>query len=265
MARPERHDVDYFPFYIKDGKTLFILESKYGCKGTGFFTNLMRFLCRTPNHYFQIKSESDRMYLYAALKCDEVSGAEMLNIMAETGKIDKKLWENYSIIASEDLINSLKPAYEKRKNAILNIAEIAKIAVSDAENTVTGAETQVSVGNYPQTKVKETKVKETKLNIPETTVSVAAQTKNSKLKETEIPEHLKEIWPAYLEMRQKKKKPATEYAKKLVIDQLEKWYPNDHKSQIECLNMSIRNSWTDVYKLKENKVGNKYAGLGRDL
>lgn len=247
MARPERRDVDYFPFYIKDGKTLFILESKYGCKGTGFFTNLMRFLCRTPNHYFQIKSESDRMYLYAALKCDEVSGAEMLNIMAETGKIDKKLWENYSIIASEDLINSLKPAYEKRKNAILNIAEIAKIAVSDAENTVTGAETQVSVGNNPQTKVKKSKLKETKV------------------KETEIPEHLKQIWPAYLEMRQKKKKPATEYAKKLVIDQLEKWYPNDPERQIECLNVSIRNSWTDVYKLKENKVGNKYAGLGRDL
>ena len=247
MARPERHDVDYFPFYIKDGKTLFILESKYGCKGTGFFTNLMRFLCRTPNHYFQIKSESDRMYLYAALKCDEVSGAEMLNIMAETGKIDKKLWENYSIIASEDLINSLKPAYEKRKNAILNIAEIAKIAVSDAENTVTGAETQVSVGNNPQTKVKKSKLKETKV------------------KETEIPEHLKQIWPAYLEMRQKKKKPVTEYAKKLVIDQLEKWYPNDPERQIECLNVSIRNSWTDVYKLKENKVGSKYAGLGRDL
>lgn len=247
MARPERHDVDYFPFYIKDGKTLFILESKYGCKGTGFFTNLMRFLCRTPNHYFQIKSESDRMYLYAALKCDEVSGAEMLNIMAETGKIDKKLWENYSIIASEDLLNSLKPAYEKRKNAILNIAEIAKIAVSDAENTVTGAETQVSVGNNPQTKVKKSKLKETKV------------------KETEIPEHLKQIWPAYLEMRQKKKKPATEYAKKLVIDQLEKWYPNDPERQIECLNVSIRNSWTDVYKLKENKVGSKYAGLGRDL
>lgn len=247
MARPERRDVDYFPFYIKDGKTLFILESKYGCKGTGFFTNLMRFLCRTPNHYFQIKSESDRMYLYAALKCDEVSGAEMLNIMAETGKIDKKLWENYSIIASEDLINSLKPAYEKRKNAILNIAEIAKIAVSDAENTVTGAETQVSVGNNPQTKVKKSKLKETKV------------------KETEIPEHLKQIWPAYLEMRQKKKKPATEYAKKLVIDQLEKWYPNDPERQIECLNVSIRNTWTDVYKLKENKVGSKYAGLGRDL
>jgi hypothetical protein len=187
------------------------------------------------------------MYLYAALKCDEVSGAEMLNIMAETGKIDKKLWENYSIIASEDLINSLKPAYEKRKNAILNIAEIAKIAVSDAENTVTGAETQVSVGNNPQTKVKKSKLKETKV------------------KETEIPEHLKQIWPAYLEMRQKKKKPATEYAKKLVIDQLEKWYPNDPERQIECLNVSIRNSWTDVYKLKENKVGSKYAGLGRDL
>ncbi len=57
MARPERHDVDYFPFYVKDGRTLFILESKYGCMGTGFFTNVMRFLCQTPDHHFCIQDK----------------------------------------------------------------------------------------------------------------------------------------------------------------------------------------------------------------
>ena len=137
----------------------------------------------------------------------------------------------------------------------------------DSSVVTPGVPTDNAVVTPPQDKISKDKIKlsEVKEAMPETTVSVAAQTKNSKLKETEIPEHLKEIWPAYLEMRQKKKKPATEYAKKLVIDQLEKWYPNDPERQIECLNVSIRNSWTDVYKLKENKVGSKYAGLGRDL
>jgi len=85
--------------------------------------------------------------------------------------------------------------------------------------------------------------------------------KNSKV---DIPEHLKEIWQEYLEMRIKKKKPATEYAQKLVISQLQKWYPDNNEKQIECLKRSIKNSWTDVYKLKD-EIGNKYEGLGRDL
>ena len=50
MARPERHDAEYFPFYVKDGRTLFILENKFGCAGTGFFTNIMRLLTATPDH-----------------------------------------------------------------------------------------------------------------------------------------------------------------------------------------------------------------------
>jgi len=244
MARPERHDVDYFPFFIKDGKTLYILESKYGCKGTGFFTNLMRFLCRTPDHYFHIKNESDRMYLFATLKCDDVSGAEMLNIMAETGKIDKKLWLSHSVIVSQDLLESLKPAYNKRKNTIISIEEIGKLIVSVVNNLVTAPETTHKVVNNPQTKVKKSKEKKSKID---------------------IPEHLKEIWTAYLEMRMKKKKPATEYAQKLVISQLEKWYPKDNNKQIECLNNSIKNSWTDVYELKNSGVGNKYEGMERDF
>ena len=48
MARPERKDVDYFPFYVKNGRTLQLLEGKYDCKGTGFFTNLLRFLSGRP-------------------------------------------------------------------------------------------------------------------------------------------------------------------------------------------------------------------------
>lgn len=127
MARPEKHTADYFPFYVKDGKTLFILESKYGCKGTGFFANVLRFLCNTPDHHYCIKEESDRLFFFSKTKCDEESGMDMLNIMANTGKIIKQWWVSSAVIYSPDLINSLKDAYRSRRNALLTQDEIMVI------------------------------------------------------------------------------------------------------------------------------------------
>lgn len=55
---------------------------------------------------------------------------------------------------------------------------------------------------------------------------------------------------AFYEMRIKIKKPATEFAKKLILSQLDKLAPNDDSLKIELLNQSILNSWQDIYPLK---------------
>ncbi len=157
MARPERRDADYFPFYAKDGRTLFLLESKYQCKGTGFFTNVMRFLTMEENHHFCIADETDLMYFFSKCFCDEESGMDMLSIMTKTGKIDKDLWENNKIIACQDLLDSLEDAYRKRKNNIITMEEIRN---SGGRNPVKG-------GSKPQRKGKETKGKETKIEAGE--------------------------------------------------------------------------------------------------
>ena len=34
MARPERNNVDYFPFLCKEGKAMYYIEKKYKNKGT---------------------------------------------------------------------------------------------------------------------------------------------------------------------------------------------------------------------------------------
>lgn len=174
MARPERHDCDYFPFYAKDGRTLHILEGKYQCNGTGFFTNVMRFLTLQEDHHFCIADEADRMYFFSRCKCDEESGMDMLNIMAKTRKIHTSLWVSYMVITSPDLLKSLSDAYRNRKNQIITIEEIESIysdlEVSDAGNSQadefltaeTNKETdnqRQSYGKNPQTKLKETKLK----------------------------------------------------------------------------------------------------------
>jgi len=127
MARPERRNCDYFPFYAKDGRTLFILESKYGCKGTGFFTNVMRFLTLEEDHHFCVKDESDRLYFFSKCQCDIESGMDMLNLMAKTCKIDAFLWVSYEVIVSQDLLNSLTEAYRNRKNDIITMDNILKV------------------------------------------------------------------------------------------------------------------------------------------
>lgn len=162
MARPERRDCDYFPFYAKDGRTLFLLESKYKCQGTGFFTNVMRFLTLETDHHVSILDETDAMYFFSKCHCDSESGINMLNIMAKTGKINKELWA-VSVIASQSLLDSLADAYRNRKNNIVTMPEIKKKYISDAGNRVSDAgnpqEIVVSDVKKPQRKGKERKEK----------------------------------------------------------------------------------------------------------
>ena len=174
MARKERRDVDYFPFFIKEGRTLFILEGKYQSKGTGFFTNVLRFLARTPEHYFQMQNDSDMLYFFAGTKCDVESGLDMIEIMITTGKLDKELWLEHKIIASQDFLESIQDAYKRRQNDCITIKEIKerfKVTsdiIADNEyindinadiNPLNSEKTDIN----PQSKVKESKVKESRL------------------------------------------------------------------------------------------------------
>jgi|GEM_PF-5490081 hypothetical protein len=171
MARPERKDVDYFPFIVKDGRTLFVLESKYELAGIGFFTNLFRFLAKQPDHHICIGDASDRMYFFARVKCkDENMGMDMLDMMATTGKIDAPLWREKRVIASEDFLDSIKDAYKDRKNPIITINEIrALYANNRAGNAVSGGD-NVAITEFPSqkepdnthTKLKDTKLKKSK-------------------------------------------------------------------------------------------------------
>ena len=68
MGRSESHVVPYFPFYVKDGRTLHVLEAKFQCKGTGFFTNLFRWLSGRPDHHFSMADPGDYVWFFSAVK-----------------------------------------------------------------------------------------------------------------------------------------------------------------------------------------------------
>jgi len=173
MGRPQRHDVDYFPFYVKDGKTLFVLESKYGCTGTGFFTNVMKFLSRTPDHHFCISDPGDRMWFFSKTYCDEESGLDMLNLMAQTKKIDPGLWHHKQVIVSQDHLDSITDAYKRRNNDIITIHEVKRLyRLNESRNLYTNGliptkkQDELSLDEFSQAenhKLKDTKGKDTKI------------------------------------------------------------------------------------------------------
>lgn len=253
MARPEKKDVDYFPFYVKDGKTLFILEAKYECKGTGFFTNLMRFLCQTPEHYFCIADDADRMYFFSRTKCDEESGFDMLNLMAKTGKIDPDLWSENQVIVSPDLLESLQDAYRKRRNQMTTLEMIkSKYAGNVTTSEFIPPETQSEPNNR---RGNDDKSENNGVNSADN-----PQRKEKKRKENIIGENvvsgaetpeLKKAWNAFVEMRKKIKKPLTDNAIHLINLELEKIKNTHGHDPAEILNQSTRNSWQDVYPLKD--------------
>lgn len=61
-----------------------------------------------------------------------------------------------------------------------------------------------------------------------------------------------ETWNAFLDMRKRIKKPATDFAKKLIIGKLEKFKTNG-QDVVAVLEKSITSGWQDVFEIKENK------------
>ena len=143
-GRPEKHTADYFPFFVKDGRTLFVLETQYGATGTGVFTNVMRFLCSTPDHHFSIGNPSDRLFFFSKLHIDEAKGMEMLGLMVKTGKLDGQLF-NHQIIYCQDLINSIQEAYRKRENEIITKERVLQFyGLPAAEKELTAEEIELA-------------------------------------------------------------------------------------------------------------------------
>ena len=110
MANKIKNTVAYYPFFVADGRTLYVLKKKYGLSGIGFFTELFRMLARTPGHIYSMREEFDRQRLYDFIGESAATVFDFLDTMAETGKIDRPLWEEKRVIVSADFMESLAEA-----------------------------------------------------------------------------------------------------------------------------------------------------------
>lgn len=69
----------------------------------------------------------------------------------------------------------------------------------------------------------------------------------------DVPEALMENWNGFCEMRKKIKKPLTDRAAKMILNELERLAPGDNHTKGLILDQSVKRCWQDVYPLKGDK------------
>lgn len=116
MARSELNTVSYFPLYCDEGQKMFYIEETYGNDGFSTFIKILRELAKTEYHYLDLSKPTSLMFLSAKCKVGKDLLNSIITDLVELGKFDKELWEKSKIIWCQDFVDSVKDAYDKRKN-----------------------------------------------------------------------------------------------------------------------------------------------------
>ena len=168
MARPERNNVDYFPFICDDGNKMFYLEETYGNDGFATFVKILRELAKTSFHYLDLSKNTTQMFLSAKCKVSKDILNSIISDLVELEKFDAVLWNENKIIWCQDFIDSIQDAYSKRKNKCityegliqrlesLGIRKLSKLPLKGGINTQSIVEYSIEEEN----KEKETKIED---------------------------------------------------------------------------------------------------------
>lgn len=162
MARPERNNVDYFPFYCEDGNKMFYIEETYGNDGFATFIKLLRELAKTNYHYLDLSKPTTIMFLSAKCKISKETLKAIINDLVDLGKFDKVLWEENQVIWCQDFVDSIQDAYLRRNNKCITYQGLLQHLISLGIRKPIKCTKKDS--NNPQTKLEDTKLDEIKVN-----------------------------------------------------------------------------------------------------
>jgi hypothetical protein len=117
MARPQKQTVDYFPHDCNHKRTMFILEERYGNDGYAFWFKLLEMLGNSKGHYLDLNDASSMEFLLAKTHVSEVSGMEMLDLLAKLDAIDPEAW-SHKAVWCQNFINGVASVYQSRRQSV---------------------------------------------------------------------------------------------------------------------------------------------------
>ena len=130
MARTEKNNVDYFPFLCKEGRVTFYIESKYGNDGFATWIKILREIAVTSNHFLDLSSKTDMMYLSAKCRVSENVLDNIISDLSDMGQFDKELWYQYKIIWCQKFIDNIQDAYKKRNNKCITFQGLIDLLIA---------------------------------------------------------------------------------------------------------------------------------------
>lgn len=115
MARPTKLSVDYFPHFVGQGKTIRILQGKYGIKGYAFLFKLLEAISASDTMCLDWNRMIDREFFAADTETDIPEAENILELLAQIGLIDTDLWHEKHLIWCQNLVDNLSEVWKKRK------------------------------------------------------------------------------------------------------------------------------------------------------
>ena len=165
MARPQKQTVDYFPHDTdaSDGKTLTIIQSKYGNDGYAFWFKLLQLLGKTPGHYYDYNNPADWEFLLAKTHQNDTEKAKaILKTLVVLGAIDAELY-THGVIWCQKFVDRVADAYNRTVNGA---PQRPDFLVNVEDKGISVPNNRVSTNRNPEnaTEIPQTKLNKTKLN-----------------------------------------------------------------------------------------------------
>ena len=130
VGRPESKNVFYFPHYTKSNKVLDLIEHKHGSEGYKCYYRLLEMVADADYHKLSIATENEKIMFDLGMNCKEEVAYDVIDILVESGQVDRELWENERAIWMEDFVETLKPVYVNRRKPLPD-----KDSISTCRNT----------------------------------------------------------------------------------------------------------------------------------
>ena len=118
MSRPKKATVDYFPHLTDHGKTMFILESKYGNDGYAAWFKTLEKLGKSKGLFLDCNSPATWELLQAYTRVFDPVLTQIFNTLACLEAIDPVLWTEHKIIYSQNFVDGVTDAYKRRKDVL---------------------------------------------------------------------------------------------------------------------------------------------------
>jgi len=185
MGRNQKAIVDYFPHDVSasEGRTLTIMQSKFGNDGYACFFKLLELLGRTDGHAFDFSNYHDWLFLLTKMGLTDAEEANNILLeLAKLGAIDEDLYVNEKIIWCQKFVDNLSTVYKRRNgpppkkpskiivnrnsenvdskifNDDRNTINVDSKIFNDDRNTINVDRNTINVDRNTQSKVKEKKV-----------------------------------------------------------------------------------------------------------
>ena len=114
MGRLKKETIDYYPHFVKTGRTIFVLENKYGNDGYAFWFKLLEIIGGSDGHFYDCHIPGNWEYLLAKTRCNENTAIGIINTLINLGKIDGGLWEKGKVIWCQHLVDNVSSVYKMR-------------------------------------------------------------------------------------------------------------------------------------------------------